>query len=229
MILVELLGLPGSGKTYYLNDLIRNRSDVYSSFSIIKKYIVTSFPMTIIFELLPETYSNRIFNKIYKVYCKTKLQEYYREKHFSLYSFIEKTNSARNISSTQKKMIMNWFLELGAYYEIANRLQIPGVVVIDEGFAQRAISLFVSAEEKNIDFNNLNRYLTMLENVKELVFIRRPFKVCLQSRVKNPTLRSSDLTIRQIEDVMINCNSVVGCVYDFFLEQSINVTVIENC
>jgi hypothetical protein len=90
----------------------------------------------------------------------------------------------RHMSLVHLGMVVRNFLLTAGYYQFfRDHLQSNEVVVLDEGFVHRVVSLYVSASE-NADPEVVENYLKLLPQVDIVIFVKAPLDICLERIVR---------------------------------------------
>jgi len=206
MKIVELVGIPGSGKSYILPEFKKRyntNEKVFLYNDLISQFILEQLPALSFLKILPTKIQNKIFSKIYfSQKYDIIFQDKFEKQYASLIKFIKNYNDKRPIKLEYKAAIFKWFLKTGEYYLLSENVKAKGVLIIDEGFVQRVSSLFISELENKILKEDIVSYLKLIPKFSKLIYVERDFNLCLRSRVENPGYRLKGSDNDEIKKVL---------------------------
>ncbi len=191
MKLFEFVGSPGSGKSTLLPEVKKIYSSLNSNIFTIEETIYYSVKKNIynddivnILRILPTYVKQKILKKYYfKFGLRNKYGIEFIKKHSALFNYVLSSQISRNIPRNYKDKIIEEFLITGGNYEFSARhLGGRDSLIMDEGFAQKAISLFVSENEKAMP-GKIKEYINKIPDIFGLVVVNANSRVCLQ-RIK---------------------------------------------
>jgi hypothetical protein len=177
MKIIEITGIPGSGKSSLLpviKDFIADMGiRVYDENEILFTSNNSLFRSELMKQsiqfLFPETYK-KIAYKLYKIIYRDKSQNDFIVNKLSLISNVIYYTNNRSIPDIDKKRIITWFLWTGGHYHMAHQSNRENSsLIIDEGFAHKVISLFISTYEDKLDYDALKKYIINLP-LTDLIF-----------------------------------------------------------
>lgn len=230
--IIELLGIPGAGKSYLLHKIKAEYKKEGNSFvynDLITQFIAEKYKILFFLKLLPQKATNKISNMIYlKKKYDLKFQTIFKYNYQELFGFIKKYNNNRQLKPNHKKSIIRWFLKTGEYYILADKIKSSGVLIIPEGFAQRVSSLFISALEDNFNESDIVHYLKLIPKYNELLYISRNFNKCLKARIEQPGYRLKKLSKTDIEKILKANNDLLTYTYKYLSKNRGGARIILN-
>jgi hypothetical protein len=188
---IEFIGLPGSGKSSLYDFAYRFLAQHYPKTYNLKKALrhcefqainlsqseVKSIRKA--FLMLAETYLAPVFP-----YSRRRTEAYlkFALDNTDFINLIFATLSKANMSFENKIRISNWFFaELSAYQMIDEYFIDDGILLLDEGFCHRSISL-VACDQTVYSTNLLDNYFNMRAFIPDILFVvKRNFESCLNA------------------------------------------------
>lgn len=192
MITVEFIGIPGAGKSTLrknvLNQLKGAGADLFGSEEILFKELIAQkwsedrITQSIL-KLLPEKI---ILKKVNHFFATSKLSLSamcsFFVQYSELFSFVLNSDQFNSLQFNERKMALAFFLSSAAVYQMCNdSVDKETVVVFDEGFYQRTISMFLSPNIKNqISYEQIRAYINSVPLTDVLIWVKADKKVCIQ-------------------------------------------------
>ena len=165
---IEFSGIPGSGKSTILPvvaEYLRNQGcDVVDQHNLIQRS--KRFPfnarwfrgLMAMFPARMRRVFTRVLNNYY--YLNYEYQLKYIAEDVSLLRYLKSFVQVRPIPEAHKNMLFRWFIKMAGSYRMARDvLEEDSVYLLDEGFVQKVISMYVSVEEDAPNTAELERYL----------------------------------------------------------------------
>jgi len=230
MKVIELIGIPGSGKTHLYPDILKTLNEKrYDIKDLIILYMVEKKSYLKFLKIFP----NKIFSKIiiklyYNLKYDKKNQAIFQEQEKDFFYFIKMYNSSRPISADHKEKILEWFLVTGELYILARSVKTQGFFLISEGFIQRVSSLFVSELEEEIDFKLIEKYLDLIPLSSEAIFINRDFDKCYTARLKDPGFRLKEKSSENIKKILKYNLERLFFSFNYIKAKNIKTRIIDN-
>ena len=238
-LIVEIIGAPASGKTYFYNYLKKFSGEGKNIFFCTKSYKKNFLDFyfqrknnSIQFKKLIYSYyikkfqvkSNFLFKKEYNdlnKFIKKKLDEDKKyQKIFNLYKKYISTTKYTN--ERKKRAIKNFEIDfLGSKYNNKNRR----FEIFDEGFFQK---IFVNFQgNKNLKFNNKNQiqYLKLAPQPDVVLFFKTNIKICLKraNKRKDGFLYKTD-KLRYVSPNDYFCKNVIK----YIIKQKIPILELDG-
>ena len=214
LAVIELIGVPGAGKTTVagvLQDALRNSGaipyDVVKAARIFAKRTVLGRLVT---GLLP---GSRVSGGLWVVYL--------------LYSWVyagvftvRNPQLLKHLMVSQRRRpaeadimarkVRYWFLRLIGSYEFLVANGYPGeVLVLDEGFVHRVVQLYASEVEQP-DANAIIRYLQLVPEPDAIVHVRAPLDTCVERvRLRGVWERYQSRDIGRLSDFLKSADIAV--------------------
>jgi hypothetical protein len=111
----------------------------------------------------------------------------------------------------RQDLALGWILNLMARHQLATETPIKGHLVIDEGFAQRAVALVGHGFEPGPDQSVLDEYLAVIPRPDLVVAVATPLEVCRQRMEERGwSERVADLDAAARESFLISAGEVVA-------------------
>jgi len=188
---VEFVGPPGVGKSAIHNELIK-KIEFYSGFEkeSIKRIMTTKFsrPQNLVFKITPSFITSPLIDSYLKYQFRYRaLDEYIKQnpditKALSLASKIGLSDQARSVDLL-KKTIERY--QLGKW-----AINNDEILCLDEGFAQRVLSILLRTPKTNFPFED---YFQNTETPDYLIYVDAPIDVCLARQInRERSLRLKD-------------------------------------
>jgi len=178
---VEFLGVPGSGKTTLAAALVAARADAHSLEDSVRIAIARtgSDRVTRLAARLTRRSSGRLFSAAY-ARSSDRLSALVRfaTLHPEALQSVLAAQSARADRDRDPDVVLGWVINLMARYQLATEPGISGWLVIDEGFAQRALALFAAGWSTD-DEPELLAYLESVPRPDVLVLVDLPAEVAV--------------------------------------------------
>lgn len=150
----------------------------------------------------------------------------FMQQHPDLIGVVLASSHRRSRFEPRVDSLLGWWLHLAAVYAIAERLPGDPMVLFDEGFTNRAISLF-GYRFGDADEDDLARYMRSIPRPSAVVYMATPVGTCVE--------RMGDWSVRfdgfPIEERMAFMNSAQRClerILDHLAELEVPVCVVEN-
>ena len=173
---VELAGIPGSGKTTLLpavkKGLLQSGVDVMDGGDAIIRYLGAGSFMKRVFPLLPERIRQVCAFRLFRLRSiAQRSQLAYVKQHADAFETVGEINEQRAISNTDRDLVLRSFLSTAGIWQIATGMpeNTEACLLLDEGFAQKVVNLFVSVDGDVPSTNRLKRYLQAIPS-PSLVF-----------------------------------------------------------
>ena len=178
---VELMGVPGSGKTTLCTDVLRKAStERVVSLDEEVRSLLASYSDDALVRLatrfLPsEKWASAFTRSPEKLAA---LSEFAAE-HADLMSLLHQIVAERSTRIRRPDLTLRWFYDLAAKFEVMRHGQRGHVVLIDEGFANRAISLFAESFQESVDGRRVRDYARHIPRPRVLFWLRVDEEVAL--------------------------------------------------
>jgi hypothetical protein len=193
--LIELTGIPGSGKTKVAPIIQKHLKK--SGFEIYDKHLIISlckeFPLNKnIFIKFTKFFPIKIRSKISGLFFRilNNKQIYMAKYLLENRKFCETTMndiSESPIPSKHKNLIVLWWLNLISTYQIAlESLEENSNLILDEGFFHKVINFYVYKND-NLNYSKMQAYIESIPEIDVLVRIETSLDMCFE-RLKNRKL-----------------------------------------
>ncbi len=237
MKLIEVTGIPGSGKSTVLpvvKTYLRKRGlEVFDSRNII--LCIERFPFNKsrkLVKCLPTTLSDMIVKGLNKLYLELRYR--YKLKYLlsnrELFNFIVDLTNSRNIPHPHKILTVGWFLNLAASYQIATEHSgSSSVLLLDEGFVHRIIHLFVSVEEETIDAEKIERYVEKIPPIHTLINVEADEVLCKKRVIaRGLPRRLRGRTDEEIWEYLLRSKAALDNAQRFVRRRGTNIVSLDN-
>lgn len=238
MKVIELTGIPGSGKSTILPVLKRYFQKIgiqtFDSSDIIT--CCDYFPFKIkLFKRFLSSLPNRLHSSlIIKLNNGLKLRHKYQLKYSSsnseFFDYVVRLTELRPINAYHKNLTIGFFLRTAGDYQIAyDCLGKDSIFILDEGFVHRVVTLFVSLEEKEVDFGMIQRYLERIPKADALIKVEANEQLC-KKRLMNRELphRLQRRTEYEILEYLARSKSVIEYAMNFLIIKGISTVTLHN-
>lgn len=245
MLVIEFLGAPYSGKSYYKNkiekDIFFNNLQVYDyrknffcnlkiiqKLNIFQKYILNLYCCKTITDIKKKTKlvnkkKNFIIcflqNEIMKL-IKLK-SDSFKKKNFKFSKLIN--NYLINSIETKERIenLKRWINELFASYEILSSIQSDKKIIIDsEGFIHRLNSFIMSSNDKSF----IKSYIKLCPKPNILIYIKEDFKI-INARIKNS---KNDIDIVKYKNNLQNIFNNSQIIYEEIKKYPIKIFLLNS-
>lgn len=163
---IEFLGIPGSGKTSVYNEVTNRYNNIIGLEDVLWQLMrqKSSDPKKYLLKFIPAIVGKKKAKEIFPYF------KDYNESHSQFEaSNPELTTLVQTCIAPHASIVLQWMNRLYAqYYFIEHNLQPDQSLVLDEGFAQRAISLF--AYEDSYDERKLVEYINLIP-LPNIIFV----------------------------------------------------------
>ena len=180
MRVVEFLGAPGSGKSTIADLLPAHLEEAASLPETVRSAIARhgSDRMTRVAARLTRSAESRLWNAAYarstdRFAALTRFTAAHRDAIDAIVSM----QRERAVRDLRPDLVLDWVLNLAARYQLATEGGESGLLVIDEGFAQRGVALLAGGFEES-DLSLLAPYLGSMPRPDAVVMVDTPLDVC---------------------------------------------------
>ena len=197
-MIIELLGLPGSGKTFLRNNIVSQLAEQDKNQAITKYEAVKiclqrkkDGALTALFKKLPYAVWNRI---IHKHYCLPELLEF-SSCHIQLTAFYHNELKRSRASRQAIRTVLGAFADTCVERQLFDSYgHSEELILMDEGFCHRFFTLYGNLSLPCTQ-EDISRYVKMLPPVQGAIFVATPESLCLERLKKRsclPVLLDSD-------------------------------------
>lgn len=238
MKLIEITGIPGSGKSTVapiIKDFFRKKGfDVQDGVSILNQ--CRSFPLNIFFVRMMFKWVTAILSesRIRTIARILKLKEQYAlkfiEQNAELYKRVINITESRPISKDHKRLTIQFFLNTASSYQIAlESLSKNAILILEEGFAHKATTIFVSVEENSIDFKEIEKYLNEAPKINAIINLKANEVLC-QKRLRDRKLplRLENKTDDEVMKFLSKSKSVIDFTVSYLSNKGVPIFAITN-
>ena len=128
----------------------------------------------------------RLFRKCLRgannyLYLKHEYRVRFLLEHLVMFEELQTRLSALSLSEARKRRALDLFLQTGGQYQMA--LESPDtatIFLLDEGFTHRAVSLFVSPDEKETDSADIEAYLRSAPRCEAVIRVEADCATCVK-------------------------------------------------
>jgi len=234
---IELLGLPGAGKTSLSNGQInwpgegpaRPLSLLEARYRASRKALGAGGLSTLA-ALLPGRMKRRICLGRYKN-SNMPFDACHRfiARHTTLTRIIAQTVVDRQLSEGDREWVFSWFFRLFADYQlIEEALGAPEGVVIDEGFCNRVITLF-GYGVGNVDQREIDAYIEAIPLPQIVCVIKADPKLCEERMAKRGyPQRLRNLSCEKRLAVLQHCSTCVEMAVNALTTRGVYLSIVDN-
>jgi thymidylate kinase len=236
MKLIEMTGLPGSGKTTVYPHLMSSFSDIGFDIYDFKKfnqrypsYLKSTF--STVYNYLPRAVRSRYSKYMYsKLNSDDNFINKFKIEFNYLVDFAKTINQHRLIPDEHKELSDKWLLETASIYQVARELlKDDSYLLLDEGFTHKVINLFVSLQESEINEEGLEQYLLLIPQIEILIFIKTDINVCLERIMKRKNKNQRHGTSKAEVLRFLNiADQVLKITLKSLIKENVNVITIDN-
>ncbi|ORC32638.1 hypothetical protein B4O97_15885 [Marispirochaeta aestuarii] len=239
MKFIDIIGLPGSGKSTIMKDILLHRmlrrSPIYSPnralllgmkrVNVDSKYhfLVKYFPR-LLFE-----------NRIGVIFCKSNYFSHYLIRYLSIYgkslSTYFELPEYEKISEKERKMALKYFLLGASRYSFLNEsIGDDAIVLFDESLSQRSLSFF-NQSHIEIPDNSIVNYLRKIPKPSMVVFVKTPPDECMrrmQKRNQGIPERIKQCSMLELLERLQQMEGQLESISQFYKKNGVKVLVLEN-
>jgi len=150
----------------------------------------------------------------------------FMQRHPDLIGVVLASSGRRSDFEPRFDKILGWWLHLAAVYSAADRLPGDPIVLFDEGFTNRAISLF-GYRFGDDDEDDLARYMHSIPRPAAVVYMATPVDTCIE-RIGDWSVRFDGFPIEERTAFMYSAQRCLERVLDHLDEMAVPVCVVEN-
>lgn len=218
MITCEFTGLPGSGKTYLMNQLTEDKRFLHYDDALVLSLDRTWWGGLLKY-FITHNYRWRLYKKIYDYF----LVNFYYKKFAANYSNLISLVELALIDEEQHfaEQRFKWFKQIaGQYWLFASLLPGNQVVCFDEGLIHRVYNLYLRPG-KAVDYSQVAGYLDKLPPLDMLVALNIDVATAL-ARLKERRLPQIlvNLTENEIEDYLKSAAELNAFVVKYLSQNS---------
>lgn len=238
MKFIEFIGLPGSGKSTILpivkSHLQKLGFEVFDQKNIIlgsESFPFNKRPFKKLLSLLPTKLNKEILKGLNNnLRVKEQYQLKYMLNNLEIFNYIINYTISRPIPDNHKSLVIKWFLKTVGTYQIAREsLNSNSVLILDEGFVHRALTLFVFIEEKKINFEEIEKYLEKIPKAHTLIKVEADTVLCKKRLIdRRLPCKLEDYTDDEIWKYLLKAKSVIDFVQNFLTKRDTNIVALNN-
>ncbi len=213
---IELLGIPGCGKTTAYDSFRKNTKEILTMGDALLKGMKKRHPCLIIKILLKFLPNNLGVPFARAVFHRHELRSGSLERFISENGDIVRFFLDKIKDVPEREFIIHNFFLMVSYYQFIKDSEISGTVLFDEGFFQRTLSIFVS-EKRYGKADEVARYLSLIPDGITCIRIDSPVDACLERVEKRGHKRMGRLDRKEREEFMKNSKKTLdsinlGCI-----------------
>ncbi|MCZ6594991.1 MAG: hypothetical protein O6943_08760 [Bacteroidetes bacterium] len=195
MRLIELTGLPGSGKSKILpivRKYFSNRGlEVYDKHLLVlscKEFPLNKIFITTFINFFPGTFRDKILALFYRLLDnKQTYIAHYLLENWKFSETILNNISESPFPSYQKNWLVLWWFNIISLYQMGlESLQKDAIILFDEGFYHKVINFFVHLKT-DLEYAKIECYVKGIPNVDILIHVETSLDKCLE-RLKSRKL-----------------------------------------
>lgn len=230
---IDWVGLPGSGKSTLRRSTLRWADEITPTLST--NEVVTLY--------LGRHSSDPVWRKMGRVIPSSLVSRFaqpafvrstdhftgirdFMQRHPDLIEVVLASTRRRSAFEPQADKILGWWLHLAAIHSVAHRLPGDPFVLFDEGFTNRAISLF-GYRFGDADEQDLARYLHAIPRPSAVVHMATPVETCVE-RMQDWSVRFEGFPIAERMAFMNSAQRCLERILGHLNEMGVPVCVVEN-
>jgi broad-specificity NMP kinase len=183
VVIIELLGAPGSGKTTLAGELGSTVDGGVDLEEAVRRAIRDrgEDPQARIAARLSRSPESRLWKAAYaRSTDRFSALVRFIHSHPSVLETVLDVQRQRADRDRGQDLVLGWILNLMSRYQLSTEAGHDGPVVIDEGFAQRAVALLGLGFDPDQDPSLLDDYLAAIPRADLVVAVATPIEVCQQ-------------------------------------------------
>tara|TARA_Y100001970_G_C14205803_1_gene843891 strand:- start:1112 stop:1837 length:726 start_codon:yes stop_codon:yes gene_type:complete len=232
MLIIEFLGPPGSGKTYFKKKLISKYFRFFKVFdyrSINLYEDKKNFFIKIYFYLIKNTFVNKIkkifglnnykinfLSYFFKEYNKNTNKLINHKKNYDKYKKIKNLINKSNFTISEKKLFYKWAKEEIAGSNFAKNSRMKNAILIEsEGLIQRLfIYCFKKKNKKKIIKSYLNTiFLPKILIIFKKVYVNKKNRIKIDQKEINETIKIIELELKKRKILIIKSSEKIEETY----------------
>ena len=182
-MIIEFIGVPGSGKTTLmpvLKDFLNeNGYRAYPVLEAARPFAQKTIPGKVAGALFPGRLRRAALWQIFYLNSFSQ-RRVFAKNNRDLMEVVLPYQSNRPLSERDRDHVLRWFIHLTGYYQFfINNLDEGEALIFDEGFVHRVVQLFAS-EHESPNFDAVAEYLSLIPQPELVVYVSAPREVCEQ-------------------------------------------------
>jgi adenylate kinase len=182
-MLVEFLGVPGTGKTTLTSMVVQNMQawgvQSLSVIGAIRVYAARTLRGRLICRFVPGSLQRPALWRVYSWFRPLYRLQFAGE-HPEFWRYVARSQQERPIPQEHRQLIWRHFGDVVASYQFLSRQMRPGeTLVYDEGFTHRVVNLYVSEQEQP-EPDRIVQYLAQAPTSDLVILVHAPLSICVQ-------------------------------------------------
>lgn len=223
------MGVPGSGKTTIYREMAGNKNFIHHKQALWRTlYLNQSDQLwAYIIPLTPKSVGEKKADAIFKrtINYSQNLARFASKNKYLLSLVFDILDS-----DFKNETLIFWMFNFFAEYEfIIDTILKDELLLIDEGFSQRAISLF--AYNDYINWDHVNKYVNTIPLPTQLIVVRSSNQLIekrIIDREKGLPARMRNLSQENIKRVLINWEKIIDFVIPIFKKKHVKIIIVDN-
>jgi len=235
--LIELTGIPGSGKSTIL-PLIKQYFtklgiETYDKLDVIvncKEFPFNGLLFQKFFNLFPQKTKKNFYGLLNRI---LNLREIYSTEYIlnntTLHNFIIENINNCPVSSSHKYLMFRWWISLISIYQMGiNYLPNKNILILEEGFFHKIINFYVFQFDK-LNYRDIELYIEKIPAPNHLFYIEADKNLCLK-RLNNRKLPKilQNASEKMIVEYLDRSERVIQYALDLINARGTAVTNIQN-
>ena len=194
---IEFMGLPGAGKSVIKDSLLHRAKKRGLRIYCMEEALLYSYEklncsplLTNLFKIFPKFIARRIITPVFRrSKCKFQTQSRFLIEQGEVLRLFMNSKNFGDKSSREKELVVSWFLEVASIYQMVNeQVKVGTPVILDEGFMQISMSLFLSPSNMKRDYDNKDvvDYLDRIPIPDLLVYVETDISECIKRMESRP-------------------------------------------
>ena len=235
---IEFIGIPGSGKSTLCNHLIRDDKFIYSTDLVLKKYYYRINPIinTIYYLLLKNRSIKNFLKRNFHHREGGKQISLFHEKNRLFFKHINESKSFIQQSEEDKNIILLLLNKFIIEYQYCHSASNKKVVIFEEGFMHKALSLFNGINNNNDSdkiesacINDITKYLDLVPNPEILCIINISIdKSFHRLKKRGMTKRLKFTNDNVIKDYLSKSQTLISIIKENKIKSNCKIIELEN-
>lgn len=230
---VEWIGLPGSGKSTLAGDVARwarSATRVVELEDVSHEHMrgnVTDPLWRSVSRVLPAPVGRRFADSMFLRSADhfNALRSFLVE-YPHVFEVALRAQARRSGYELMPDMVIGWLLGLAARFTVAARLPGDPLIVMAEGFANRAVTL-VGYKFGPADESDLRAYIEAIPRPRAVIYVATPPEVCA-SRLTDWSVRLQEIPASDRSDFLSDAHRCLQIVAESLRQRAVPVYVVEN-
>lgn len=239
MFTIELMGLPGSGKSTIIPKLTKklNKQEKRIFYTVDQAFLMasrlyTDHPFRIVLNKIPNFMAQFFLKKLFnRTIFQSEKKDEFILKYSEAIDFVFKRNKFQSMDYKDKKFVISGLLDAGSLYEAIKTINnFNGVVLFDQGFVQCSL-IIGSPADSAFDIDELKQYLEFFPIPDLVIYIKADIETCyhrMANRRKGLTFRLDGIEKEKVLESLETLNYVFDQLGEFLKNKGVPIFSVSS-